>query len=252
VVALLGRDVRIGVAGTRAAAAMASARVPGSGGVLLVEPGQERRFMEPLPVGALDGIGPKQAATLERFGLTTVGQLAATPSATVERILGRKAGRVATERARGLDMRRVVPTDLPASASVRHRFDRDELDGPVVRAALLQLAVEPGGRQTSSLTHDCSCESCLAPNSDWVFQVGVVDCCRDGGWVAEEIAHVDGEAVRAESGHVRGQAGCAVGVGDVLGDADRRGEHPSGCPAVPVRDRVGVAAQQAVAVAGGT
>lgn len=91
VVALLGRDVRIGVAGTRAAAAMASARVPGSGGVLLVEPGQERRFMEPLPVGALDGIGPKQAATLERFGLTTVGQLAATPSATVERILGRKA-----------------------------------------------------------------------------------------------------------------------------------------------------------------
>jgi DNA polymerase-4 len=79
---------------------------------------------------------------LERFGLTTVGQLAATPSATVERILGRKAGRVARERARGLDMRRVVPADLPASASVRHRFDRDELDGPVVRAALLRLAVE--------------------------------------------------------------------------------------------------------------
>lgn len=78
----------------------------------------------------------------------------------------------------------------------------------------------------------------------------VVGGRRDGGRAAEVITHVDGEAVDAEPGGMRGQAGRAVGVGDVLEDADRRREHPRRRSAVPVRGRVGVAAQQAVPVAG--
>ncbi len=48
-----------------------------------------------------------------------------------------------------------------------------------------------------------------------------------------------------------GEAGGAVGVGDVLVDADGGGEHPGGGPPVPVRPRVGVDAEQSERVTGG-
>jgi DNA polymerase-4 len=40
----------------------------------------------------------------------------------------------------------VVPRALPATASVRHRFDEHTLDGAAVRAALLELVVRLGTR----------------------------------------------------------------------------------------------------------
>ncbi|MEV6314852.1 hypothetical protein [Streptomyces sp. NPDC051776] len=139
--ARLGTDVRIGVAGTWAVAATASGRVPGHGGVLAVADDSVDTFLAPLPVESLYGIGPKQAEALHAYGLRTIGALAALPPGVVERILGRRAGRVAAEHARGIDPRPVTPKDLPRSESVRHRFTRYELDGPPVRAVLLGLVV---------------------------------------------------------------------------------------------------------------
>ena len=75
-----------------------------------------------------------------------VGLLAALPPATVQRLLGGKAGRLAADRARGIDPRPVVPRALPATASVHHRFDEHTLDGAAVRAALLDLVVRLGTR----------------------------------------------------------------------------------------------------------
>ena len=63
-VARLGTDLRIGVAGTWAVAAMASARVPGPGGVLDVPAGRVAEFLGPLPVESLYGLGPRQAEAL--------------------------------------------------------------------------------------------------------------------------------------------------------------------------------------------
>ncbi|MFD9354986.1 hypothetical protein [Streptomyces sp. NPDC060031] len=143
-VARLGTDVRIGVAGTWAVASMASARVPGPGGVLSVPDGAVSGFLGPLPVEALYGIGSQQAAVLRGYGLHTVGALAAVPPGVVERVLGRRAGRPAAERARGIDPRPVTPQGLPPSAAVRTGFARHELDGPLARAELLGLAVRLG------------------------------------------------------------------------------------------------------------
>ncbi|MFJ5260938.1 hypothetical protein ACIQAC_10800 [Streptomyces sp. NPDC088387] len=70
--------------------------------------------------------------------------LAALPPATVQRILGGKAGRMAVDRARGIDPRTVTPRRQPASATVRHRFPHDVLDGAPVRSALLGLVVQLG------------------------------------------------------------------------------------------------------------
>ncbi|MEU0333840.1 hypothetical protein [Streptomyces sp. NPDC006193] len=140
----LGVDLRIGVGPTITVAATASARVAGPGGVLAIAPGQVADWLEPLPVEALHGIGPRQAAALRDYGIHSVGLLAAVSPATVQRLLGKTAGRLAADRARGIDPRPVVPRALPPSAAVRHRFAHHTLDGAAVRAALLDLVVRLG------------------------------------------------------------------------------------------------------------
>ncbi|MFD5886714.1 hypothetical protein ACFWHQ_12140 [Streptomyces sp. NPDC060334] len=145
-VARLGTDVRIGVAATWALAAMASARIPGPGGILAVpdDPDAVAGFLGPLPVEALYGLGSRQAEALRGYGLHTVGALTRVPPGVVERILGKRTGRLVAERARGIDPRPVTPRDLPSSAAVRSGFTREELDGPHARATLLALVVRLG------------------------------------------------------------------------------------------------------------
>lgn len=120
----LGVDVRVGIGSSVTVAATASAQVAGPGGVLAVEPGRVAEWLGPLPVGALHGIGPRQAQVLGEYGIHCVGELAGVPPATVQRLLGGKSGRLAADRARGIDPRPVVPQALPASATVRCTFPR--------------------------------------------------------------------------------------------------------------------------------
>ncbi|MEV0186868.1 hypothetical protein AB0I54_48045 [Streptomyces sp. NPDC050625] len=143
-ISLLGVDVRVGVGPTITVAATASGQIVGPGGVLAIAPEHAAGWLAPLPVQALHGIGPRQAEALHDYGIHSVGLLAAVPPATVQRLLGGRAGRTAVDRARGFDPRLVVPRALPASATVRHRFDRHTLDGAAVRAALLDLVVQLG------------------------------------------------------------------------------------------------------------
>ncbi|MFE5402774.1 hypothetical protein ACFQ9Z_15605 [Streptomyces sp. NPDC056580] len=140
----LGVDLRIGVGPTITVAATASAQVTGPGGVLTVAARQAAEWLGPLPVEALHGIGPRQAAALRDYGIHSVGLLASVSPGTVQRLLGRTHGRLAADRARGIDPRPVVPRTLPASAAVRHIFERHTLDGASVRSALLDLVVRLG------------------------------------------------------------------------------------------------------------
>ncbi|MFI9176078.1 DinB/UmuC family translesion DNA polymerase [Streptomyces lincolnensis] len=137
----LGVDVRVGVGPSITVAATASAQVPAPGGVLAIAPGQVTAWLGPLPVDALHGVGPRQAQILRDYGIHCVGLLATVPVETVMRLLGGRAGRLAADRARGIDPRPVIPQTLPASASVRYSFDRHVLDGAAARAALLDLVV---------------------------------------------------------------------------------------------------------------
>ncbi|MFF7954074.1 DNA polymerase Y family protein [Streptomyces griseorubiginosus] len=140
----LGVDVRVGIGPSITIAATASSQVDLPGGVLAIAPEDVTNWLGPLPVDALHGIGPRQAAVLRDYGVHCVGLLAALPPATIQRLLGGKAGRLAADRARGIDPRPVVPRALPATASLRCSFDEHTLDGAVVRAALLELVVRLG------------------------------------------------------------------------------------------------------------
>ncbi|MGX1274519.1 DNA polymerase Y family protein [Streptomyces phaeoluteigriseus] len=165
----LGVDVRVGIGPSITVAATASARIEQPGGVLAVTPDQAADWLAPLPVEALHGIGPRQAEVLHDYGIHTVGLLAAVDPATVQRLLGGRAGRLAADRARGVDPRPVVPRTLPATATVRHAFGRHALDGATVRAALLDLVVQLGlllrrrGQAARALTLTLT----FAGNSGW-------------------------------------------------------------------------------------
>ena len=83
----LGLPASCGIASSRSLAKVASALAKPAG-VLLVPSGQEAAFLAPLPVRRLPGIGPVAEQKLHAVGLETLGDVAATPIASLRRIFG--------------------------------------------------------------------------------------------------------------------------------------------------------------------
>jgi DNA polymerase-4 len=141
--AALDVEVRIGAGPSWTVAAMAS-KTPQP--VTAVAPEAVRAYLDPLPVGMLHGIGPAQAEQLLSYGLHTVGALAAAPEAAVRRILGDRAGHLLRERARGVDPRRVIPSELPGTAGERRVLDPGPVTAAAVRAAVRDAAAAVDAR----------------------------------------------------------------------------------------------------------
>ncbi|AEW93295.1 MULTISPECIES: DNA polymerase Y family protein [Streptomycetaceae] len=142
-----GVDCTVGVAGNPMLARMAAYDgPPGAVRVLSEDAAEIARFLDRKPVGALPGVGPATARTLCRYGLDSVGRLAAAPLGTLQRILGAAAGRRVHERAHGIDPTPVAPGAPARSVAGERRFDRDELDPGRHREALLSLTEELGLR----------------------------------------------------------------------------------------------------------
>ena len=91
----------------------------------VVAPGHELDFLHPLPVGDLWGVGPATLAKLERLGIATVGDLAATPYPALASSLGKGAATHLHELAHGRDDRAVVPDQAPKSISHEETFAVD-------------------------------------------------------------------------------------------------------------------------------
>jgi len=134
-----GINCSVGVATTKFVAKLASAQAKPDG-VLIVPADQVVAFLHPLPVGALWGVGEKTEETLHRLGLRTVGDLANTPVATLERALGASAGRHLAALAWGRDERRVQPYEPDRSLGAEHTFHADVDDPEVVYRELLRLS----------------------------------------------------------------------------------------------------------------
>ena len=129
----------VGVAPTKFVAKVASALTKPNG--LLVVPADGLlAFLHPLPVSALWGVGEKSAETLGRLGIRTVGQLARTPPAILERALGQAHGRGLLDLANGVDPRSVVPFEAPKSVSHEETYARDLDDRDEILRELLSLS----------------------------------------------------------------------------------------------------------------
>jgi DNA polymerase-4 len=114
------------------------------GAVRVLGDDQVQRFLAPLPVIALPGVGPATANTLSGYGIELIGQLATTPPATLQRILGASAGRRLHERAQGYDPAKVTITSVLRALTADRELGRDELDPVRHRRALLGLAQDLG------------------------------------------------------------------------------------------------------------
>ncbi|WP_128375566.1 DNA polymerase Y family protein [Streptomyces cavernae] len=143
--ALYGIDSSAGLAGNRMLAAMAAdASAPGE--TTWVPAERATDWLRPRPVAALPGVGRTTAATLDRYGLHTIGRVADVPPATLQRLLGVGQARLLGERARGHDPRPVTPMEPVAHLTDDLVFDRDCLDPAQHHRAVLGLADRIGQR----------------------------------------------------------------------------------------------------------
>jgi DNA polymerase IV len=135
----LGLTASIGVARNKFVAKLASIQAKPDG-LLVVPHDQTLAFLHPLPVGALWGVGERTAETLQRLGLRTVGDLAATPGVILERALGEAHARMLHALSRGEDDRAVVPFEAPKSVSHEETYPRDLDDQEEILRQLLALS----------------------------------------------------------------------------------------------------------------
>jgi DNA polymerase IV len=134
----LGLTASVGVAANKFIAKVAS-DLKKPDGLVIVEPGQEKEFLAPLPVGRLWGVGPKTEAGLKRIGLERIGQIADLPHSEITARLG-KSGAHLWQLAQGIDDRPVFSEEGFQSIGHEITFDHDTADPELLHATLLDLA----------------------------------------------------------------------------------------------------------------
>jgi len=109
-------------------------------GVFEVRPGEELRYLHPLRVARLWGVGPATQRRLARMGVQTVGDLAELDEAVVVAALGQAHGRHLIDLAHGRDERAVEPHRELKSISHEETFAYDLHDAADLRRELVRLA----------------------------------------------------------------------------------------------------------------
>ncbi len=138
-----GLTVSVGVATSKSVAKIAS-DLDKPDGLVVVQPGDEARFLAPLAVGKLWGIGPKTAQRLKAEGVHTIGRLAEQPLDWFARTFGVRAAAV-RDRAIGED-REPVHTDRETkSVSAETTFADDLGDETELKEALDRLSERVAG-----------------------------------------------------------------------------------------------------------
>lgn len=107
-------------------------------GQFVVPPHRVERFLTPLPVNRVPGVGKVMAGKLAELGIATVGDLRALPLEVLESRFGTFGARLYS-RARGIDERAVEPDQPVQSISSEDTFAED-LPLEALEAAIVELA----------------------------------------------------------------------------------------------------------------
>jgi DNA polymerase IV len=132
----LGLPASVGVASTKFVAKLASEAAKPDG-LRHVSIDEQEAFLHALPVEALWGVGPATLAGLQKLGITTVGDLAAVPQASLNQALGPSQGAHLLALAAGVDPRPVVPETGSKSISVEETYSKDIENRQLAEAALM-------------------------------------------------------------------------------------------------------------------
>lgn len=141
----VGLPISVGAAGTKHLAKIAS-QVAKPDGLVVVEPGTERTFLDPLPVGLIWGVGPVNQRLLADRDIRTIGELARTSSSVVERIVGRAVGQQLSAMSRDQDPRRIQTVHRARSVGAQSATGRHRPEVAEVRSVLAHWPTgSPGG-----------------------------------------------------------------------------------------------------------
>ena len=144
----LGITASVGIAESKFVAKIASTRCKPDG-LLLIGPDETVPYLHSLPVGALWGVGAKTAEVLARMGIHTVADVAATPVASLRRMLG-ATGEHVHRLSWGIDPRPVTPVRLEKSIGAEETFAVDTADDALLHRELLRLSHRTAARLRSS------------------------------------------------------------------------------------------------------
>lgn len=138
-----GLTLSVGLATSKSVAKIAS-DLNKPDGLVVVPPDEAEKFLAPLNVGKLFGIGPKTAKRLEEAGIETIGQLASQPLAWFTRSFGQR-GVDLRAKALGEDQQPVITQRETKSVSAENTFRSDLADPERLRRELSRLAANVFG-----------------------------------------------------------------------------------------------------------
>ncbi|MCA1306213.1 DNA polymerase IV [Microbacterium sp. 2216-1] len=148
----VGITCSVGVAATKHVAKMAST-ISKPDGMLIVPAARTQEFLDPRPVGAMWGVGPKAADALARRGIRLISDVRTSPPEALERALGPALGQRIRALATGQDARTVETERIEKSIGHEETFDRDVEDHELLRSELRRLADRVGARLRASGWH---------------------------------------------------------------------------------------------------
>lgn len=140
----LGLVASVGVAPNKFLAKLASDDDKPDGFVV-IRPEDVQRFLAPLPIRRLWGVGKVTGQVFERLGIRTVGQLRHYSRQLLQQHLGGAAEQL-WALAHGQDQRPVVPDQEAKSVSHETTFASDVHDGTALRAWLKELSEQVARR----------------------------------------------------------------------------------------------------------
>ena len=134
-----GLRVSVGV-GTCKTVAKIGSDLDKPDGLVVIQPGEEAKFLAPLSVGKLWGIGPKTAQRLHQEGIKTIGDLAEKPLEWFAKIFGKRASNL-RGKAMGMDNEALQTGGSAKSISSESTFAEDLGDATELRYILERKAV---------------------------------------------------------------------------------------------------------------
>jgi len=138
ITATTGLPCSAGLATTRLVAKVASDQAKPRG-LLWVPAGSEQRFLAPLPIRKIPGIGEVTERALRALGIETVEQIAAVPQERLEQVFG-QWGTALYRKSRGGDSYEFVIDAEPKSISHNQTFGEDTGDLEAMTTVLSQLS----------------------------------------------------------------------------------------------------------------
>lgn len=133
----LGLIASVGVATSKFVAKIAS-DIDKPDGFVVVEPGHEQEFLDPLPVSRLWGIGKVSNDKLNKLGIHTIAEMRAQSKDSLVNLFGKWGNRL-WQLANAIDTRQVVPDHQAKSISHEQTFSNDIYELEMMKSVLMEL-----------------------------------------------------------------------------------------------------------------